>query len=58
MPKSTDTVFIRHIKPQNFLSFCPDNGGLELRPLNILIGPNGSGKSNLIEANHRFLTFT
>lgn len=41
---------IRHIAPKNFLSFGPDNPGIELRPLNLLIGPNGSGKSNLIEA--------
>jgi predicted ATPase len=41
---------IRHIAPKNFLSFGPDNPGIELRALNVLIGPNGSGKSNLIEA--------
>ncbi len=41
---------IRHIAPKNFLSFGPDNPGIDLRPLNLLIGPNGSGKSNLIEA--------
>jgi len=32
------------------LSFGPDNAGLELKSLNLLIGPNGCGKSNLIEA--------
>jgi predicted ATPase len=41
---------IRRITPKNFLSFGPDNEGIELRALNVLIGPNGSGKSNLIEA--------
>jgi predicted ATPase len=41
---------VRHIAPKNFLSFGPDNLGIQLRPLNLLIGPNGSGKSNLIEA--------
>jgi predicted ATPase len=43
-------VFIRHLAPKNFLSFGPDNAGIELKALNMLIGPNGSGKSNLIEA--------
>jgi predicted ATPase len=42
--------FIKHIKLQNFLSFGPDNPGIDLLPLNVLIGPNGCGKSNLIEA--------
>jgi predicted ATPase len=41
---------IRHIAPKNFLSFGPDNEGIELRALNVLIGTNGSGKSNFIEA--------
>lgn len=50
MTESTDVTFIRHLTPRNFLSFGPDNPGIELRPLNLLIGPNGSGKSNLIEA--------
>jgi predicted ATPase len=50
MTEPTDPVFIRHLAPKNFLSFGPDNAGLELRALNLLIGPNGSGKSNLIEA--------
>jgi predicted ATPase len=44
------TPFTNHIKPQNFLSFGPDNPGIDLLPLNVLIGPNGCGKSNLIEA--------
>jgi predicted ATPase len=43
-------ALIRRLSPKNFLSFGPDNEGIELRPLNLLIGPNGSGKSNLIEA--------
>lgn len=41
---------IRHLAPRNFLSFGPENRGIDLLPLNLLIGPNGSGKSNLIEA--------
>lgn len=43
-------MLIRHLAPKNFLSFGPDNKGIELKALNLLIGPNGSGKSNLIEA--------
>lgn len=43
-------VLIRHLAPRNFLSFGPDNLGIELQSLNLFIGPNGSGKSNLIEA--------
>jgi predicted ATPase len=43
-------MLITHICPKSFLSFGPDNTGIDLRPLNVLIGPNGSGKSNLIEA--------
>ena len=50
MPDKTDPVLIRHLAPKNFLSFGPDNAGIELQSLNLLIGPNGSGKSNLIEA--------
>jgi len=50
MPEPTDSVFIRHLTPRNFLSFGPDNPGIALKPLNLFIGPNGSGKSNLIEA--------
>jgi predicted ATPase len=50
MLKSANPVLIRHLAPKNFLSFGPDNTGIELRGLNLLIGPNGSGKSNLIEA--------
>ena len=41
---------IHRLKLSNLLSFGPDAGEIELRPLNVLIGPNGSGKSNLIEA--------
>ena len=41
---------LKSITPKNFLSFGPDNPGIELGPLNVLIGPNGCGKSNLIEA--------
>jgi len=43
-------ILIRHLAPRNFLSFGPDNPGIELQALNVLIGPNGSGKSNLFEA--------
>lgn len=43
-------TLIRHLAPKNFLSFGPDNAGIDLRALNVFIGPNGSGKSNLIEA--------
>ncbi len=50
MPEPTSPVLIRHLAPKNFLSFGPDNAGIELKALNIFIGPNGSGKSNLIEA--------
>ena len=50
MSNGTDAVLIRHLAPRNFLSFGPDNPGIELKALNVLIGPNGSGKSNLIEA--------
>ena len=50
MPDATDSVLIRRLTPKNFLSFGPDNEGIELGPLNLLIGPNGCGKSNLIEA--------
>jgi AAA15 family ATPase/GTPase len=41
---------IQSIKLQNFLSFGPDAGEIELKSLNVMIGPNASGKSNLIEA--------
>lgn len=50
MSEPTDPILIRHLAPRNLLSFGPDNEGIELRALNLLIGPNGSGKSNLIEA--------
>ncbi|MDZ4820555.1 MAG: AAA family ATPase [Planctomycetota bacterium] len=50
MSEPTNSVFVRHLAPKNFLSFGPDNEGIELKALNLLIGPNGSGKSNLIEA--------
>jgi len=50
MPESTNPILIRHLAPKNFLSFGPDNAGVDLRALNVFIGPNGSGKSNLIEA--------
>lgn len=42
--------FLQRIDLQSVLSFGPENPGLELRPLNLLIGPNGCGKSNFIEA--------
>lgn len=50
MPEPTNPVLIRHLAPNNFLSFGPDNAGIELKALNLFIGPNGCGKSNLIEA--------
>jgi len=50
MPEITNPILIRHLAPQNFLSFGPGNAGIELGALNLFIGPNGSGKSNLIEA--------
>lgn len=50
MPEPINPVLIRHLAPKNFLSFGPDNAGIELKALNLFIGPNGCGKSNLIEA--------
>lgn len=51
MPTPVDSNnLIHHLTPRNFLSFGPENLGIDLKPLNVLIGPNGSGKSNLIEA--------
>lgn len=50
MSDITNPIFIRHLTPRNFLSFGPDNAGIDLQSLNMFIGPNGSGKSNLIEA--------
>lgn len=50
MPDKTNPILIRPLAPKNFLSFGPENTGIDLRALNVFIGPNGSGKSNLIEA--------
>ena len=50
MPEPTNPILIQHLAPKNFLSFGPDNPGIDLRALNLFIGPNGSGKSNLFEA--------
>jgi len=50
LPEPSNPVLIQHLAPKNFLSFGPNNPGIELRALNLIIGPNGSGKSNLIEA--------
>lgn len=55
MPEETQSgenssVLIKHLRPQNLLSFGPDFPGIELRPLNVLIGANGSGKSNFLQA--------
>ena len=50
MLDTTHPVLIRQLAPKNFLSFGPDNVGIDLQSLNLFIGPNGSGKSNLIEA--------
>ena len=41
---------IRRINLRSFLSYGPEEVGINLSPLNVLIGPNGSGKSNLLEA--------
>ena len=43
-------LLISHLTPKNFLSFGPDNAGIDLKSMNLFIGPNSSGKSNLIEA--------
>lgn len=50
MSEAAPPILIRHLAPKNFLSFGPENAGIDLRALNVFIGPNGSGKSNLIEA--------
>ncbi len=50
MSVPADPVLIRHLNLKNLLSFGPDNPGIDLTALNVLIGPNGSGKSNVIEA--------
>ena len=50
MSDTTNPILIRHLAPRNFLSFGPDNAGIDLQSLNVFIGPNGSGKSNLIES--------
>lgn len=50
MPKTNIPVLFHHLNPKNFLSFGPDNTGIDLQALNVFIGPNGSGKSNLIES--------
>ncbi len=50
MPETPRPPLIQQLVPKNLLSFGPDNAGIELRALNLLIGPNGSGKSNFIEA--------
>lgn len=50
MLEQTNPILIYHLTPKNFLSFGPDNTGIELNALNLFIGPNSCGKSNLIEA--------
>ncbi len=50
MSDAPKPVLIRHLAPKNFLSFGPNNAGIDLQSLNLFIGPNGSGKSNLIES--------
>ena len=50
MPELERPPLIQHLAPKNLLSFGPDNPGIELQALNLLVGPNGSGKSNFIEA--------
>lgn len=42
-----DKKLIESIKLQNFLSFGPDAGEIELKSLNVLSGPNASWKSNI-----------
>lgn len=36
-------MLIQSIKLSNLLSFGPETGALEMKPLNVLIDPNGSG---------------
>lgn len=50
MTAQASVPFIQRIELNNLLSFGPNDNGLDLLPLNVLIGPNGSGKSNCIEA--------
>ena len=45
-----ESCLLYQLTPRNLLSFGPDTGPIQLRPLNVLIGPNGSGKSNFLEA--------
>jgi predicted ATPase len=50
MTAQASIPFVQRIELNNLLSFGPNDNGLDLLPLNVLIGPNGSGKSNFIEA--------
>ncbi|HEX8317067.1 AAA family ATPase [Longimicrobium sp.] len=45
-----DTLLIRELRLEDFLSFATPGVSVGLRALNVLIGPNGSGKSNVLEA--------
>jgi len=45
-----DSIFIKSLQLENFLSYGSESEEIELQPLNVLIGSNASGKSNLIEA--------
>lgn len=49
MAAKINPFLVHHLALKNFLSFGPENEGIELRELNLFIGSNGSGKSNLIE---------
>lgn len=49
MPSPLNSGLLCQIVPKNVFSFGPENSGVDLKSLNVLIGPNGSGKSNLIE---------
>lgn len=51
MPGHAETpLLVRHLAPRNFLSFGPNNAGIDLKRLNLFVGPSGSGKSNVIDA--------
>lgn len=50
MSEHDSQPMLHQVVAKGFLSFPPDNPGISLHALNLLIGPNGSGKSNLIES--------
>lgn len=45
-----ESVLLRNITLQGFLSYGPSAATVPLTSLNVVFGPNGSGKSNLVEA--------